>query len=248
MNSTPVEPLTPPRSELGDDDFNPDWPDEQKIAYWKPHVMETQRQTGIPWQVILGQFGHEARYGRNIPSGSFNVFGVTADGETDPEKYVIAQTAEGSGTVRDRKFRKYQSYAESFQDHTAVLQLPFYSKAMDFKEDPYQYLAMIWVGNVSAGYATDPYYVEKVAQYVYELGTGREASVNYRNDIDTKLGGSVLHVVPAGEFAQVLQERIYGDPIIKEHLVKRHRFLYSEPWNYPKHIYMNEEAIDVSRE
>lgn len=231
-------------------EFDPNWPDDKKIAYWRPHAVQAQSDTGIPWQVILAQFGLESRYGRFVPPDSKNAFGVTADGETDPAKYVEADTVEGSGLHRNRKFRKYQSYAESFKDHNKILLSSIYREAMSFNHDPYQYLAMVWVGNVASGYATDPYYLEKVSAIIYTLDTGREATVKYLTDSNTKLGiTKVTHVVPTGDYAKVLQERVYGNPTLRAALLKRHQQLYKQAsgtsWDYPLQVYLGNDTVSV---
>lgn len=231
-------------------EFDPSWPVDKKIAYWKPHAMQAQAEMGIPWQVILAQFGLESGYGRFVPTGSNNAFGVTADGETDPTKYVEADTVEGSGLGRRRKFRKYASYADSFKDHNKILLSSIYRDAMSYNDDPYQYLAMVWVGNVTSGYATDPYYVEKVAAIIFKLDTGKEATVEYRVESDTKLGlAKVTHVIPTGEFAEVLREKVYGHATLREALLNRHQQLYkqghSTSWDYPTKVYLGGETVSV---
>lgn len=247
----PTRPEVP--AEVLTEEFDPNWPVQKKVAFWKPHALEAQRKTGVPWQVTLGQFGHESKYGRAIPPGSCNVFGVTADNETDPNKFVLTTTREGSGTEIERKFRKYASYSDSFADHLRLLtEVSVYEEAFEYS-DPYQFVAMIWTGKVTAGYATDPYYVEKVAAHIYRMETGKYAKEDWpltdASDQNSNNGGEVVHVIPKPDLLAILQERVYGDPTIRARLIERHQYLYQYSTQhgitYPKEVWIGTERVYV---
>ena len=89
----------------------------------------SQRQTGIPASITLAQFGFESGYGRSMPPGSNNPFGIKAK---PGEPFVLAHTLEEVGGRKIptiAKFKIYKSLAEAFTDHARVLQSPIYDHA-----------------------------------------------------------------------------------------------------------------------
>lgn len=130
-----------------------------------------------------------------------------------------------------------QNSSVNFIDHSGNIPIPI------------RVLALVWIGDATSGYATDPYYVEKVCQYIYRLETGTQARLAYKTDSDTKFGAKVTHVLPKEGLPDELRRRVYAP--IRDSLLARHRVLWRQAsatsWDYPNHIYMDDALIDVTK-
>ena len=72
----------------------------------------SQRKYGIPASITIAQWALESGWGKHLPPGSNNPFGIKAVGD---EPYVISSTQEaenGRTIIIDAKFRKFDSIAE----------------------------------------------------------------------------------------------------------------------------------------
>jgi flagellar protein FlgJ len=118
-------------------------------------------------RVILAQAALETAWGRSIlgsHSGvnSHNLFGIKASNWNGAA--ILATTHEyydGLKVKEDDAFRSYDSYADSFADYIGFLQKnPRYHSALANAHDPWQFTKALQ----EAGYATDPYYAQKIMQ------------------------------------------------------------------------------------
>ena len=85
----------------------------------------------IPASVSLAQWAVESGYGRSMPTGSNNPFGIKAAGG---QPFVVAhtreETASGQSYYINARFRKFASLAEAFVAHAALLATsPYYATA-----------------------------------------------------------------------------------------------------------------------
>lgn len=114
----------------------------------------SQKTWKIPASVTLAQWALESNWGKSMPTGSNNPFGIKA---LAGQPYVESQTHEvinGKDIIVIAKFRKFASINEAFDQHGKLLATA----------SPYAH-ARTLVGNPNAFadaltgvYATDPYY------------------------------------------------------------------------------------------
>ncbi|MEZ4296237.1 MAG: glucosaminidase domain-containing protein [Polyangiaceae bacterium] len=100
-------------------------------------AQDSQRDTGVPASITLAQWALESGYGKSMPAGSNNPFGIKAVGN---QPGVDAMTKEdyGHGKVSvSQKFRKFDSLSDAFKEHARLLSEGKYLKqVMEFKDDP----------------------------------------------------------------------------------------------------------------
>jgi hypothetical protein len=108
----------------------------------------------IPASVTLAQWAVESAYGRTMPSGSNNPFGIKA---VAGQPYVECQTREvihGQSVTVVAKFRKFASMNEAFDQHGKLLATARpYAHARTFRKDPDAFADAL-----TGVYATDPNY------------------------------------------------------------------------------------------
>ena len=75
----------------------------------------------MPAAVTLAQFGLESSFGKHMPKGSNNPFGMHAAAGQD---YVVGSDWDASGKRVPTKFRKFQSLEEAFEAHAASVLTP----------------------------------------------------------------------------------------------------------------------------
>lgn len=145
---------------------------EEFITSLLPAATEVAKRIGVDPRVILAQAALETAWGRSIlgshsGTNSHNLFGIKAsnwDGAS-----VTATTHEyydGKKVKEDDSFRSYSSYADSFADYISFLQKnPRYQHALANAQDPGQFTKALQ----DAGYATDPYYAQKIMQIFHSM-------------------------------------------------------------------------------
>lgn len=108
----------------------------------------------IPASVTLAQWAVESNWGRAIPSGSNNPFGIKASAG---QPYVEARTREvikGQDIYVTAKFRKFDSINDAFDQHGKLLATAKpYARARTFANDPDAF-----ADTLTGVYATDPRY------------------------------------------------------------------------------------------
>ncbi len=123
-----------------------------------PVARESQRRTGVPASIVLAQAALETGWGGSSIGDAKNLFGIKGSG---PAGSITVPTQEYQNgrmvTINDR-FRKYNSWAESIEDHGRLLQNSRYSQAMANRNNPDQFARELQ----RAGYATDPEYANKL--------------------------------------------------------------------------------------
>lgn len=117
-------------------------------------AQESEKKWSIPASVSIAQWAIESGYGRHMPPGSFNPFGIKARAG---EPRVGARTREvlGGKTVYiNDGFRKFASIAEAFDKHGEFLatRTP-YAHARTKLPDPDAFADAL-----TGVYATDPHY------------------------------------------------------------------------------------------
>jgi flagellum-specific peptidoglycan hydrolase FlgJ len=121
----------------------------------------------VPASITLAQWALESGFGKHMPSGSNNPFGMKARKGDD---FVEAKTKEAIGDEEitvTAKFRKFVSIAEAFDEHAKLLATSkAYAKAMKAANDPDKFADAL-----TGVYATDPHYGQKLKDKMktYEL-------------------------------------------------------------------------------
>jgi hypothetical protein len=118
-------------------------------------AIRTQAKYGVPIDVTLAQFGLESGFGKQMPPGSNNPFGIHAAAGQD---FVMGMDWDASGKRVPTKFAKYASLADAFEAHGKLLATgSAYAEARRHLDDPMAYAAAL-----TGHYATDPQYGAKL--------------------------------------------------------------------------------------
>jgi len=135
-------------------------------------AQDSQRETGVPASVTIGQAIHESAWGTSrLSREGNNYFGIKATNGPGPRGVINARTWEhidGENLTVTDAFRAYNNKAESFVDHGRfLLDNKRYAAAMGRIDDPRAFIRLV----AAAGYATDPNYTRKVLAYLdrYDL-------------------------------------------------------------------------------
>jgi len=147
---------------------------QERFDALKPHFLQAERETGVPWQIQAAQWALETGWGSATPKDtqtgkeSFNLFGIKGVG---PAGSVDAVTAEFIGgrmvTVTDR-FRAYNSYTESIVEHARLLTSDYYKPAHAAGKNLKAWTEAL--GPQNLGYATDPEYSRKLWRIITDNG------------------------------------------------------------------------------
>jgi len=116
-----------------------------------------QRATGVPASVSIAQYGLESGWGRHMPPGSNNPFGIKAFHGGGVEART-AEVADGRAVTETQPFAVFASVAEAFAAHARLIATDRrYAPAMAALPDIGRF-----VRAMAAHYATDPAYAGKV--------------------------------------------------------------------------------------
>jgi flagellum-specific peptidoglycan hydrolase FlgJ len=108
----------------------------------------------VPASVTLAQWAIESAFGKRMPYGSNNPFGIKA---AQGQPYVEAHTREvvsGKDVMIVARFRKVDSIAQAFDEHGRLLATHrAYARAMKLADNPDAFADAL-----TGVYATDPRY------------------------------------------------------------------------------------------
>lgn len=134
---------------------------ETFLATYAPAAQEEQARSGVPASLILAQLIQESGWVLSgLATKAKNLFGIKADKSWDGEVYYspTSEVVNGQRVTVVAGFRQYDSYAESFADHTRFLQdNKRYANLLQMS-DPYAMATEL----ERVGYATDPNYAESL--------------------------------------------------------------------------------------
>jgi flagellum-specific peptidoglycan hydrolase FlgJ len=121
-------------------------------------ALASQNKWSIPAAIILAQWSLESDFGRAMPPGSNNPFGIKA---VPGQEFVLARTPEyvnGKRIFVEAKFRRFASIAEAFDQHGKLLATAqCYVRARSLITDPNAFAHAL-----QGIYATDPQYANKL--------------------------------------------------------------------------------------
>ncbi|MEL7567522.1 MAG: glucosaminidase domain-containing protein [Dehalobacterium sp.] len=138
----------------------------------KSYALANQKKVGVPAAIIIAQACLETGYGKyvckDMDSGmdSKNLFNIKGTG---PAGFVTVWTTEyikGIATKVKAKFRAYNDYRESFEDHSRLMLTERYKPCMAVKEDPEEFARQLQ----KCRYATDPKYADKLIYIMKTYG------------------------------------------------------------------------------
>ena len=144
-----------------------------------PHAKQAAKELGVSPEFLVAQSALESGWGKRIAEDSrgatsHNLFGIKAGG-TWSGPVATAKTIEFTNGIAKQEtasFRKYDNFADSFNDYVAFLKSnPRYQDAINNASDSAQSGRALQ----EAGYATDPDYAEKIQSVM--------ASPSFRNAI-----------------------------------------------------------------
>lgn len=131
----------------------------QYIQTYKDVAKDNMQQHGIPASITLAQGVLESGSGQGTLSrNANNHFGIKCHKEWD------GPSVRHTDDAPDECFRKYESPAESYRDHSLFLtSRSRYNSLFDLPKDDYRAWAH---GLKKAGYATDPKYADKLISLI----------------------------------------------------------------------------------
>lgn len=92
----------------------------------------TQRSTGIPTSITLAQWALESGWGKQMPPGSNNPFGIKAvAGQPSVRARTREETPTGKSYYITPNFRKFPSMDDAFRAHAQVLTSDRFAKARE---------------------------------------------------------------------------------------------------------------------
>lgn len=145
------------------------------------YALLVEDSSGVPAAITVAQAIQESNAGSSIPTDkyngtfSYNMFGIKANKTwlNNGGAYVISNTWEHVNGVDirvDAKFRAYDGYLESINDHSRFLtDNSRYSSLFNIKRDD-NYLSNWARGLQNAGYATDPNYANQLISHINTYG------------------------------------------------------------------------------
>lgn len=139
---------------------------EEFIAALKPYAEKAAAELNVNADVLLAQAALETGWGRKVihtPEGhnSHNLFNIKADQSWQGNSVNVPTLEYHQGIARQERadFRRYDDYAQSFDDYVNFLQSnPRYREALQEGGDSANYAEELQ----RAGYATDPEYADKI--------------------------------------------------------------------------------------
>jgi len=142
---------------------------EDFIAAIAPAAREYNLKGGVFASLVIAQAALETGWGRYVPldgitgKNSYNLFGIKGEG---PAGSVTCRTWEVEDDRRievEARFRAYNSFAESMEDHYSVLLLSRYVPVRE-AGTPEDAAVQFY----SCGYATDPNYPDKLVELIHQ--------------------------------------------------------------------------------
>ncbi|HNW33931.1 MAG TPA: glycoside hydrolase family 73 protein [Candidatus Ozemobacteraceae bacterium] len=124
-----------------------------------PVAAATFAATGVPASVTLAQAALETGWGSSTIGSAKNLFGIKGTGPAGSVTVPTKECYNGKWVTINDKFRKYNTWKESVDDHARLIsQVSRYKNCMNYKNNPDQFAREVQ----KAGYATDPGYASKL--------------------------------------------------------------------------------------
>jgi flagellum-specific peptidoglycan hydrolase FlgJ len=124
-----------------------------------PGAVAAQRKYGVPAAVTIAQAIDESGWGQSeLAIRDHNLFGIKGTGPAGSDPLPTQEYENGRPVSRTAAFRRYDSAAESIDDHGKLLATSgYYTQAMAERQNPNSFAAAL-----TGVYATDPDYGAKL--------------------------------------------------------------------------------------
>lgn len=140
------------------------------MAGFPPNIIAAAQASNVKWgvpaSVSLAQWAQESGWGRFMPLGSNNPFGIKA---APGEPYIECPTHEdinGRYVATVARFRKFKTITDAFMEHAQLLATnSVYASAMAVKSNPEEFAQ-----ELTRRYATDPHYGEELIALMHQFG------------------------------------------------------------------------------
>lgn len=130
-----------------------------------PEAEKLDKQTGIPASVTLAQITLESESNGHLSglaSRGKNLFGIKGVGPAGSVNMLTQEVYDGITLEIVAPFRAYYTFNESMVDHARVLSEPRYAKLFKYATNYVDYA----IDLQRAGYATDPFYAQKLIRII----------------------------------------------------------------------------------
>lgn len=138
------------------------------IAPFVPDAQKLQQVKGIPASITLGQIILESSGSFNGLSGlafeAKNLFGIKGTGTAGSINMPTTEYVNGQPVTTIAQFASYKTYYDSMLAHANLLLTPRYQQYLRNVTNIVDYAN----GLQEAGYATDPYYSDKLLKIIYQ--------------------------------------------------------------------------------
>lgn len=134
--------------------LEPEWINAAKAA---------QAATGVPASVSLAQFGLESGWGKHMPPGSNNPFGIKNFHGGGTAVAMTSEVINGVVVHKTQPFAVFSSLTDAFMAHAKLFTtVPLYSAAMKALPDVTEFVNLM-----APHYATDPGYAQKILGIIH---------------------------------------------------------------------------------
>lgn len=133
-------------------------PPETFVRLIGPAAKQSMARTEVPASVTIAQAALETGWGGSTIGNAKNLFGIKGTGPAGSVTMPTREYLNGRSVTVQDKFRAYNTWSESIDDHSKLLQGSRYRPAMAYKGNPDMFAAQLQ----RCGYATDPSYAKKL--------------------------------------------------------------------------------------
>jgi flagellum-specific peptidoglycan hydrolase FlgJ len=127
-------------------------------------AQDAEKNWKVPASVTIAQYGLESGWGKHMPSGSNNPFGIKASKGIPSVLVSTHEFIHGRFVVVKAPFRVFKDLSEAFDYHAKLLATgTVYKPAMSVLPD-----ADLFVTKMAKVYATDPNYAKTLLEIINE--------------------------------------------------------------------------------
>ena len=185
---------------------------EQYIEKYADAAIEEMYRSGVPASITLAQGLLESGMGRSsLATTANNHFGIKCHGWTGGKVYY-------DDDEKGECFRKYDSVADSYRDHSDFLRYKDRYKSL-FDLDITDYKGWC-TGLKAAGYATDPGYAQKLINIIEKYDLNRYVTGDYET-VATPAVEDVKRPEPKKESAEPKTDAAESKPAAKKPAASR---------------------------
>lgn len=145
---------------------------QEFISAMLPMAQQAADKLGVDPRYLVAQAALETGWGKNMVrdgqgQNTFNLFGIKAHGwKGESAQAATSEFVKGVKVTEKADFRKYDSFAQSFNDYVSFIQSNSrYQEALKVADNPEHYLRELQ----RAGYATDPQYAQKISRIAQQM-------------------------------------------------------------------------------